>query len=76
MDQARYDISPHITVLGCILYSRVPKSQETHVSHIVRSEPRRKIVIFSHHSPTLAAAAVDPVHANSPISSGFATDIA
>ncbi|KAE8357720.1 acyl-CoA dehydrogenase/oxidase [Aspergillus caelatus] len=109
MDQARYDISPHITVLGCILYSRVPKSQETHVSfglndfyhiedwtveahcaaheadrtwlndqvsHIVKLEPRRKIVIFSHHSPTLAAAAVDPVHANSPISSGFATDIA
>ncbi|KAE8323413.1 acyl-CoA dehydrogenase/oxidase [Aspergillus sergii] len=109
MDQARYDISPHITVLGCILYSRVPKSQETQVSfglsdfyhiedwtveahcaaheadrtwlndqvsRIVKSEPRRKIVIFSHHSPTLAAAAVDPVHANSPISSVFATDIA
>ncbi|KAB8218090.1 acyl-CoA dehydrogenase mitochondrial precursor [Aspergillus novoparasiticus] len=109
MDQARYDISPHITVLGCILYSRVPKSQETHVSfglndfyhiedwtveahcaaheadrtwlndqvsQIVKSEPRRKIVIFSHHSPTLTPAAVDPVHANSPISSVFATDIA
>ncbi|KNG81208.1 hypothetical protein ANOM_011308 [Aspergillus nomiae NRRL 13137] len=109
MDQTRYDISPHITVLGCILYSRVLKSQETHVSfglndfyliedwtvdahcaaheadrtwlndqvsRIVKSEPRRKIVIFSHHSPTLAAAAVDPVHANSPLSSGFATDIA
>ncbi|KAE8380661.1 acyl-CoA dehydrogenase/oxidase [Aspergillus bertholletiae] len=108
MDQTRYDLSPHITLLGCILYSRVSKSQETRVSfglndfyhiqdwtieahcaaheadrtwlneqvsHIVKSEPHRKIVILSHHSPTLAAAAINPVHANSPISSGFATDI-
>ncbi|KAE8144284.1 acyl-CoA dehydrogenase mitochondrial precursor [Aspergillus avenaceus] len=45
------------------------------VSHIAKSEPHRKVVIFSHHSPTFASDAVDPVHANSPIFSGFATDL-
>ncbi|KAA8651594.1 hypothetical protein EYZ11_002220 [Aspergillus tanneri] len=47
----------------------------TQVSSIEKSEPNRKIVIFSHHSPTEAESAVDPAHANSSISSGFATDM-
>ncbi|KAF7592039.1 hypothetical protein BBP40_000762 [Aspergillus hancockii] len=46
------------------------------VSQIAVSEPHRKIVIFSHHSPTLTPAAVDPAHTNSPLSSGFASDFA
>ena len=46
------------------------------VSHIAASEPHRKIVIFTHHSPvTQDARAVDPRHGNSPLSSGFATDL-
>lgn len=46
------------------------------VSYIARSEPQRKIVIFTHHSPiSRDSRAVDPKHANSPLSSGFATDL-
>ncbi|PWY88694.1 acyl-CoA dehydrogenase mitochondrial precursor [Aspergillus sclerotioniger CBS 115572] len=45
------------------------------VSEIAKSDPHHKIVIFSHHSPTVAPSAVDPVHAKSPISSAFATDL-
>lgn len=45
------------------------------VTDIAASEPHRRIVIFTHHSPTVAAPAVNPVHTNSPISSGFATDL-
>ncbi|KAL4895692.1 hypothetical protein BDV59DRAFT_199684 [Aspergillus ambiguus] len=45
------------------------------VADIAASEPHRRIVILTHHSPTIAAAAVNPIHATSPISSGFATDL-
>ncbi|KAJ5332786.1 hypothetical protein MYU51_009077 [Penicillium brevicompactum] len=46
------------------------------VSQIATEEPHRKIVVFTHHSPvTQDARAVDPRHANSRISSGFATDL-
>lgn len=46
------------------------------VSEIVRSDPHRKIVVFTHHSPVAGdSRAVDPAHANSPISSAFATDL-
>lgn len=45
------------------------------VSQIAASEPHRSIVIFTHYSPSLLKDAVDPNHVNSPISSGFATDV-
>ncbi|PYH95424.1 hypothetical protein BO71DRAFT_397986 [Aspergillus ellipticus CBS 707.79] len=45
------------------------------VSEIASTDPHHKIVIFTHHSPTVAPQAVDPAHAHSPISSGFATDL-
>ncbi|KAF4213941.1 hypothetical protein CNMCM5878_009861 [Aspergillus fumigatiaffinis] len=45
------------------------------VTNITRSDPHRKIVVFTHHSPTLDARATDPAHVNSPITSAFATDL-
>ncbi|PYH83716.1 acyl-CoA dehydrogenase mitochondrial precursor [Aspergillus uvarum CBS 121591] len=45
------------------------------VTDIARDDPHHRIVIFSHHSPTVAAAAVDPRYADSPITSAFATDL-
>ncbi|EEP81350.1 predicted protein [Uncinocarpus reesii 1704] len=46
------------------------------VATISNSEPRRRIVIFTHHSPiTQDPRAIDPVHSGSPISSGFASDL-
>jgi hypothetical protein len=46
------------------------------VAHIAESEPERKIVILTHYSPvTTDAHAVHPKHSNSPLSSGFATDL-
>ncbi|TVY60703.1 Uncharacterized protein LSUE1_G007912 [Lachnellula suecica] len=45
------------------------------VSSISATETERRIIILTHHSPTFSPQAVDPVHANSKISSGFATDI-
>ncbi|KAJ6445427.1 ankyrin repeats (3 copies) domain-containing protein [Purpureocillium lavendulum] len=35
----------------------------------------RKIIIFTHWSPTTHASAIDPRHAQSPITSGFSTDL-
>lgn len=49
---------------------------DSQVPQIATSEPHRKIVVFTHHSPvTRDARAVDPRHVNSPLSSGFATDL-
>ncbi|KAJ5578498.1 uncharacterized protein N7459_007462 [Penicillium hispanicum] len=46
------------------------------VTSIAASEPQRKVVIFTHHSPVAGdMRANDPKHANSPLSSGFATDL-
>lgn len=46
------------------------------VSDIVRSNPQQKIMVFTHHSPVGGdSRATDPVHANSSISSAFATDL-
>ncbi|KAL2847965.1 hypothetical protein BJX68DRAFT_267887 [Aspergillus pseudodeflectus] len=47
--------------------NRVRKDQ---VSQITISNPHQKIIIFTHHSPTLVPKATDPAHVNSPISSG------
>jgi Calcineurin-like phosphoesterase len=47
------------------------------VKSITENEPARKIVIFTHHSPTLAEAATDPKHKedSAQVISGFATDL-
>ncbi|KAF4273725.1 hypothetical protein KXV81_007286 [Aspergillus fumigatus] len=45
------------------------------VIDLTQSDPHRKIIIFTHHSPTLDARATDPAHVNSPITSAFATDL-
>lgn len=46
------------------------------VSDIVRSNPQQRIMVFTHHSPVGGdSRAIDPIHANSPISSAFATDL-
>jgi len=48
----------------------------TQVAQIAASEPHRKIVVLTHYSPIAQdVRAVDPRHANSPLSSGFATDL-
>lgn len=45
------------------------------VQSIAEREPERKIIVLTHHSPTTSADAVDPAHAKSKISSGFASDL-
>lgn len=46
------------------------------VASLAAHEPHRTIVIFTHHSPVAGdRRAVDPRHVNSPLSSGFATDL-
>jgi hypothetical protein len=46
------------------------------VAHISASEPQRKIAVLTHYSPVAHdSRAVDPRHADSPLSSGFATDL-
>jgi hypothetical protein len=40
---------------------------------IMEKEPKRKIIILTHHSPTTIAASMDPRNAGSTISSGFGT---
>jgi len=47
----------------------------TQVSEISRTEPHRQIAILTHYSPTLDARAVDERHRDSPVMSGFATDL-
>lgn len=45
------------------------------VSSIAASEPERRVVVLTHHSPTSDVRAIDPNHAGSRISSGFMTDL-
>lgn len=47
------------------------------VESIMENEPRRAIIIFTHHSPTLLEVATDPVHENdsTQTTSAFATDL-
>jgi hypothetical protein len=46
-----------------------------HASEIARAQPQRQIVVFTHHSPTTDARAIDERHRGSPVASGFATDL-
>jgi hypothetical protein len=109
LDQARYDITNDVTVVGCTLFSNISSDQEyfvetrlvdfkkhilqwtvdNHVeahksdlrwlnweiSRISKDEPHRRIVIFTHYSPTLDPRSMDPQHQNSEVTSGFATDL-
>jgi predicted MPP superfamily phosphohydrolase len=45
------------------------------VSSITKTEQERRIIILTHHNPSITLQAVDPAHAQSKISSGFATDL-
>ncbi|KAF2717890.1 hypothetical protein K431DRAFT_333578 [Polychaeton citri CBS 116435] len=44
------------------------------VKAISEDEPRRKVVILTHHSPTRDSRSMDPAHAQSAIISGFSID--
>ncbi|CZR51159.1 probable Ser/Thr protein phosphatase superfamily [Phialocephala subalpina] len=45
------------------------------VKSITETEPGRKITILTHYSPTTSSEAIDPMHSQSKISSGFSTDL-
>jgi Calcineurin-like phosphoesterase len=45
------------------------------VRSISHTEPKRKIIILSHHSPVFGGQATDPKHAESLYTSGFSTDL-
>ena len=45
------------------------------VAAVASAEPHRQVVIFTHHSPTLDVRATDPRHCDSPVASGFASDL-
>ena len=45
------------------------------VKNISSTEPDRRIVVLTHYRPCTKGLAVDPKHVNSPISSGFGTDL-
>ena len=45
------------------------------VTHISANEPQRRIVIFTHHSPTMDPRANNPRYKGSDVSSGFVTDL-
>lgn len=45
------------------------------VSDIMNTEPQRQIVILTHHCPTLDSRAADPNHVDSPVSSGFSSNL-
>ncbi|KAJ5793544.1 hypothetical protein N7457_000143 [Penicillium paradoxum] len=47
----------------------------TQVSGIAKNEPQRRIVVFTHHSPTVDPRCSDPRHTGSEVSTGFATDL-
>ncbi|KAL1893500.1 hypothetical protein Sste5346_006328 [Sporothrix stenoceras] len=45
------------------------------VAEITRNDPARQIVIFTHHCPTTDVRTVAPQNVDSPVSSGFSTDL-
>ncbi|OAG45195.1 hypothetical protein AYO21_00543 [Fonsecaea monophora] len=47
----------------------------TQVAEMSAREPNRKIVIFTHHSPSTVEGTYNPAHKSSPLSSGFSTDL-
>lgn len=110
LDQTRFDLTDHVTILGCTLFSRISTEQRdsvalfcsdfseiedwtidshnaahesdvswlnSHVEHIARHEPHRRVVIFTHHSPTMLEAANDARQLRdvSQVRSAFVTDL-
>jgi hypothetical protein len=66
-----WDVAEHV---GC--HQADLKWLNSQVAHIAASEPQRKIAIWTHYSPVMTdARAAHPKHSNSPLSSGFATDL-
>jgi predicted phosphodiesterase len=47
----------------------------TQISSIETEEPRRQIMVVTHHSPTMDSRANDPRHEGSSVSSNFVTDL-
>jgi hypothetical protein len=47
----------------------------TQVKSVSELEPRRKIIILTHHSPTVSSMATNSANAGSQISSGFCSDL-
>ncbi|KAJ5899520.1 hypothetical protein N7495_004264 [Penicillium taxi] len=45
------------------------------VSSIARDEPQRRVIIFTHHSPSVDSRCTDPKHNGSDVSTAFATDL-
>ncbi|KAH8424323.1 uncharacterized protein LDX57_002074 [Aspergillus melleus] len=45
------------------------------IDHISRTEPERKVVVFTHFCPSIDDKVADPRHANSKISSAFMSDL-
>jgi hypothetical protein len=45
------------------------------VRSIADTEPERKIIILTHHSPTRSPETINPAHSQSRITSGFSTDL-
>jgi hypothetical protein len=45
------------------------------VSKIQKDEPRRQILVATHHCPTIDPRATDPAHSGSSVSSGFTSDL-
>ena len=70
-----YYISDWTVEDHCEAHQRDVAWLNAQVAEISAREPFRKVVIFTHHSPSTAEAVTDPVHLKSPISSGFATDL-
>ncbi|KAK2597820.1 hypothetical protein N8I77_012581 [Diaporthe amygdali] len=109
LNQNEYHLPEYnITILGCTLFSHIPKTSladvsfglndffridswtvEGHISAHARDlawlnarisalsqeQPNHKLIIFTHHSPTIDPRTINPRTAGNKISSGFATDL-
>ncbi|KAL6238962.1 hypothetical protein BDW75DRAFT_227542 [Aspergillus navahoensis] len=70
-----YDISDWTVEAHSEAHEADRKWLNEQISQISASKPHQKIVVFTHHSPTVVPEASDPAHVNSPISSAFSTDL-
>ncbi|KAL4809169.1 acyl-CoA dehydrogenase/oxidase [Aspergillus unguis] len=70
-----YDISDWTVEAHCEAHESDRKWLNEQITQISASKPHQKIIVFSHHSPTVGSEASDPAHVNSPISSAFSTDL-
>ncbi|KAK8093048.1 hypothetical protein PG999_014635 [Apiospora kogelbergensis] len=90
LDQTRFDIDDDeeggVTILGCTLFSKDWEVEEHNQEHArdlawLNSEVeslsggRRRVAVLTHYCPTFDERAQDPQHKDSPIRSGFATEL-